>query len=422
MIFPTVGAETREVLLKSATELQLTRGFVLTREGERGDDLYFLVSGELAVKRGGRLLAMLEGPRLVGLTAALDEEPRSASLEVLSDAVLIRIRGEAFRDAMNTRLDLAQAVVRELQSDLRDAWNQQERDRQSLDDFFVSPSARLVPGPYVAQLEVCTFVMRESSVKLKSLLPPGCTPLPGAEETWLLLVSHFTDVQSESPSGFGRRFSYREVSPFIPCVGPDLLPALFCPELYPDNYLAILLGRELYGFPKRMGRFEVGEHHVSLAVGHQLALRTEWSNARTCTAAELGAHLTGTRLVGPFFGVMSSQLAKLLWPRVPVLVRKQIPEASSLYERSLHIDELVSIPFELSNVSGFAVLEKPEVRFLSDAFPLGGDTLLGYRQHMGFKFGAGEVLRDYRERGEENLTVRERVGGLLGTLARRVRS
>ncbi len=403
--FASLAAKVRAQLDAASRTLELPRGFVLTREGERGDDVYFLVKGELAVKRGSRLLTMLEGPRFVGLPAALGESTRAASLEVLTDARLIAFRGEVMRELMNGHLDFARAVARELESDLRDAWAAQERDRQSLDDFFVSPSARLVPGPYVAQLDVTAFVMRELPSKLREHLPPGCRPMPGADDTWLLLVSHFLDVHSESAAGQGRRFSYREVSPFIPCVGPDLLPALFCPELYPDNYLAVLLGRELYGFPKRMGRFEVGPTHVSLAVGHQLALRTAWSAERPCSAAALGEHLVSgggpstfaARAAGQLMGVLANPLSKPLWPNVPVLVRKQIPEASSVYERSLHIDELVCIPFGVSEARDFAVLEHPEVRFLSDAFPLGGEPVVGYRQKMSFRFGAGRVLRDYRD-------------------------
>lgn len=425
--FQSLAGPTRARIVAEATVQRLPRGFVLTREGERGDDLYFLVSGELAVKKAGRLLTMLEGPRVIGLTSALDERPRSASLEVIRDAVFVTLRGEKFRELMHTQLDVAQAVVRSLQLDLREAWHSQERDRQALDDFFTSPSARLVPGPYVADLDVCTFVMRGEPHRLGALLPPGCTPLPGAEDTWLLLVSHFLDVRSQSEAGQGRRFSYREVSPFIPCLAPDLVPSLFCPELYPDNYLAILLGRELYGFPKRMGRFEVGEAHVSLAIGHELALRTAWSEQRACTAAELGEHLTqrggpatlATRAAGRLFGVMSSSLAKPLWPEVPVLVRKQIPAAASLFERSLQIDELVNVPFGVKDVRDFAVLESPEVRILSSHFPLGGEVVAGYRQRMAFRFGAGVVLRDYLERVQRTPRSLERFANLARTVARR---
>lgn len=403
--FDALSDQVRARLSAASKELKLPRGFVLTREGERGDDVYFLEAGELAVKRGSRLITMLEGPRFVGLPLALGESSRSASLEVLTDSKLIAFRGEVMRELMNEDLGFARAIANELQSDLRVAWHQQDQDRQALDDFFVSPSARLVPGPYVAQLDVKTFVLRELPTRLRAHLPPGCSPMPGADDTWLLLVSDFLDVHSESPAGQNRRFSYREVSPFIPCLGPDLVPSLFCPELYPDNYLAVLLGRELYGFPKRMGRFEVGATHASLAVGNQLALRTSWSRERACSSKELGEHLASSggastlaaRAAGQLMGVLTNPLGKALWPDVPVLVRKQIPEASSVYERSLHIDELVCIPFGLSDVRDFAVLESPEVRFLSDAFPLRGDVIVGYRQKMSFRFGAGKVLRDYRE-------------------------
>lgn len=403
--FPHLSEATRAELAAHARTRTFPRGFVLTREGELGDDVYFLKSGELAVWKAGRLVTFLEGPRLVGLVSALDAQPRTASLEVLRDAELLSLRGEVFRQLITERADLSKAVMAALSTELREAWQAQEKDRESLDDFFESPSARLVPGPYAADVELRTFVMRDAAPKLKALLPPGCRPLPGLEDTWLLILSHFRDVHSVSPIGRGRRFAYREVTPFLPCVGPDLQPGLFCPELYPDNYLAILLGRELYGFPKRMGRVHLGPTHVSLAVGHQLVLRAGWSAERPGDASMVGAHLASlttplpevaARALGTLFGAFTHPLSKRLWPRVPVLVRKQIPQASSVYdERALHIDELVRVPFVVEDVSGFAVLENPEVRFFPQDFLVGGEVRAAFKQDLRFTFGAGEVLHDF---------------------------
>lgn len=407
--FPGLQESTRTLLHEHARTRKLPRGFVLTREGELGDDVYFLLSGELAVWRAGRLITLLEGPRVVGLTSSLDAQPRTASLEVLRDAELVSVRGEVFRRLVTERNDLSLAVIAALSSDLREAWQQQERDRESLDDFFETPSARLVPGPYAADVELRTFVMHDPSARQKALLPPGCSPLPGLEETWLLVLSHFRDVHSTSV-GQRRSFSYREVTPFIPCLGPDSQPGLFCPELYPDNYLAILLGRELYGFPKRMGRVHLGPTHVSLAVGHHLVLRAAWSAERTGDASLVGEHMASlltplpalvTKAVGGLFGAFTNPVIKPLWPQVPVLVRKQIPQASSVYDaRALHIDELVRVPFLLESVSGFSVLDDPEVRFFQQDFFLSGQPRVAFKQDLRFTFGAGTVVHDYRARAE----------------------
>jgi CRP/FNR family transcriptional regulator, cyclic AMP receptor protein len=403
--FPGLKASTHALLNSHARARKLPRGFVLTKEGELGDDVFFLRTGELAVWRAGRLITLLEGPRVVGLSSSLDAQPRTASLEVLRDAELIGVRGDVFRQLVAEHSDLSAAVITALSNELREAWQAQERDRASLDDFFESPSARLVPGPYTADVELRTFVMQDDASRLRGLLPPGCTPLPGLEETWVLVLSHFRDVHS-TRVGQQRSFSYREVTPFVPCLGPDSQPGLFCPELYPDNYLAILLGRELYGFPKRMGQVHLGPTHVTVAAGHHLVLRAGWSGERAGDAALVGAHLASmitplpalvTKAAGTLFGLFTHRSSQPLWPTVSVLVRKQIPQASSVYdERALHIDELVRVPFVLENVSAFAVLDDPEVQFFQQDFLVGGQARIAFKQDLRFTFGAGTVLHDYR--------------------------
>lgn len=430
--FQALDATTKDEFLKDARLLRLPRGTVLTREGERADDVFFLLEGELSVSVKGRQVGLLDAPRTVGLLAALDGQPRTASLEVFRHAEVVRLSGEGFRALLASRLSFSRAVLDALAAETRAAFAQQERDRSAMDDFFQSPSARLVPGPYTAgPVEMLAFVMRDEPSRLRALLPPGCAPLPGLEDTYLLTVDFFEDVHSKAAAGEGRRFSYREVTPFVPCVGPDLVPGLFCPELYPDNYLAILLGRELYGFPKRLGRIERGAGNVTLSAGHRLILRATWDRARMSSAKELGAHLAKTtgrvklpdvaaRAVGQVFEAFMGPRAQALWPKVPVLVRKQIPEASSVYESQLAIDALVRVPFELEDVGGYAVLERPRVDFFADGYFLGGQPVAGFRQTLRFTFGAGQTVKDYRADGVLAPRRLERVAGLARTVVRRL--
>ncbi|MCC6337663.1 MAG: acetoacetate decarboxylase family protein [Myxococcales bacterium] len=430
--FQSLDAVTKDELLKDARHLRLTRGTALTREGERADDVFFLLDGELSVSVKGRLVGLLDAPRTVGLLALLDGQPRSASLEVFRAAEVIRLSGDGFRALLASRLSFSRAVLDAVAKETREAYAQQEKDRAAMDDFFESPSAHLVPGPYVAgPVEMLAFVMRDDARRLAALLPPGCAPLPGLEDTWLLTVDTFEDVHSRAEAGQGRRFSYREVTPFVPCVGPDLVPGLFCPELYPDNYLALVLGRELYGFPKRLGRIERGAGQVTLSAGHRLVLRASWDRARGCRASELGAHLAKTtgrvklpdlaaRAAGRLLEALTTERAQALWPKVPVLVRKQIPEASSVYERRLAIDALVRVPFELEEVGGYAVLERPRVDFFALDFFLGGQPVAGFRQSVRLSFGAGQTLRDYRAEGALAPRRLERVAGFARTVVRRL--
>ncbi|MEW5743054.1 MAG: cyclic nucleotide-binding domain-containing protein [Myxococcota bacterium] len=426
--FQSLDAVTKDEVLRDARHLRLPRGAVLTREGERADDVFFLLDGALAVSRKGRPVDLLEAPRMLGLLGVLDGRHADGTMEVSRPAEIIRLSGDGFRALLASRLSFSRAVVDALARESRHAQAWQERDAATMDDFCEAPGARLLPGPYTGRAELLVFVMRDDARRLSALLPPGCVPLAGLEDTWLLTVDTFEDVHSRADEG--RRFGYREVASFLPCVGPDLVPGLFCPEVCQDSAFAVLLGRELYGFPSRLGQVERGTGQVLLKTGNRLVLRTSWDRARGCRASEVGAHLAKTvgrvrlpdlaaRAVGKLFEALTTERAQALWPGLPVLVRRQVP-SSDAHARQLAVDALVRTPLELEDVGGYALLERPRVDFFVEDSLTRGQALAGFRQTLRLTFGAAQTLRDYR--GEGALAPRrlERVAGLARTVVRRL--
>ncbi len=84
----------------------LPRGAILMRQGEPGDCLYFVVSGRLRVfgirDDGERINIATSGPgETLGEMALLSNEPRSASIEALSDAELLRLSKTGFDRLIN---------------------------------------------------------------------------------------------------------------------------------------------------------------------------------------------------------------------------------------------------------------------------------------------------------------------------------
>ena len=84
----------------------LPRGAILMRQGEPGDCLYFVVSGRLRVfgtrDDGERINIATSGPgETLGEMALLSNEPRSASIEALSDAELLRLSKAGFDRLIN---------------------------------------------------------------------------------------------------------------------------------------------------------------------------------------------------------------------------------------------------------------------------------------------------------------------------------
>lgn len=80
-----------------ADELDLPAGKTLTREGERGRELFVLLEGEAVVRRRGRRLATLRAGDVVGEIALLADVPRTATVVTGTAARALVITDRDFR-------------------------------------------------------------------------------------------------------------------------------------------------------------------------------------------------------------------------------------------------------------------------------------------------------------------------------------
>jgi len=104
-----------------AKALAFQAGETVFAEGDFGDALYVIADGRVAVERGGRTLAELGPGEMVGEMAALDPEPRSATIRCLEPARLLRIGHGVMGQFIDDYPDVARSVVRLLIRRLRRA-------------------------------------------------------------------------------------------------------------------------------------------------------------------------------------------------------------------------------------------------------------------------------------------------------------
>jgi CRP/FNR family cyclic AMP-dependent transcriptional regulator len=90
-----------ETLAAIAERRELSAGGELFREGEAGDGVYLIVSGEVEVSkrtRGGeRSLARLGAGSVLGEMSLLTAEPRSASARAIAPTAVLRLPAARFR-------------------------------------------------------------------------------------------------------------------------------------------------------------------------------------------------------------------------------------------------------------------------------------------------------------------------------------
>ena len=399
----------REVILGAARVRELAPGSTILEEGTAPVGLTLLVAGEAAVWKDGRLVTFVEGPRPLELAPAVLGRPAAATYRAEGPVTVARVPGHlVLGDSSRAGAEHA-AVVHALAEESAELDAQRFASVVAADDFFRQPNAELVPGPYrfgpfVAHL----VVVRASPAQLAALLPPGVHPLPGFEGRYVVALNAIEDARVDHGER-GPRYRYHEVTPFLPCVTSRGRPGLFVPELYPDAYMAILLGREIYGFPKRLARTVRRDDGVDVIVDQRRLVRARWGGPRALDAAEYattllghlmpgraGATLIRSGLVERLAGRLGDVPASLR--RSSVFVRKRILSARSEVAPSFQVDELVEVPFTFESMDDFTLWERHDVRFAKEQGILVGDPVAVLSARIAFRFGAGFRRRDYRRR------------------------
>ncbi|GAC1559228.1 MAG: hypothetical protein NVS2B9_20920 [Myxococcales bacterium] len=118
-LFRALPSEELAQIAEIAEEQPLAKGDPVFGEGEPGDALYLIVEGRVKVHRGDRQLLQLGLRDVFGEMAVLDSEPRSASVTVIEDAVLLKIGRDDFRDILSERPEIAMGVMKVLTRRLR---------------------------------------------------------------------------------------------------------------------------------------------------------------------------------------------------------------------------------------------------------------------------------------------------------------
>ena len=98
-------------LAKTADELDVREGTVLTREGKSGREFFVLISGTAKVTKNGRKVADLGSGDWLGEIALLTDSPRTATVTATSAIDLLVITDRGFRTVVETMPSIALKVL-----------------------------------------------------------------------------------------------------------------------------------------------------------------------------------------------------------------------------------------------------------------------------------------------------------------------
>ena len=104
-----------------ADEIDLPKGKVLMREGDRGREFFVLLEGEAEVRRKGRKLATRRAGEFFGEIALLSDLPRVATVTATTPVRALVIRDSEFRGLLSRTPQIAlkvlQAIAERLPAD-----------------------------------------------------------------------------------------------------------------------------------------------------------------------------------------------------------------------------------------------------------------------------------------------------------------
>jgi CRP/FNR family transcriptional regulator, cyclic AMP receptor protein len=103
-------SELRE-LAKTADELDLRQGTVLTREGRLGREFFVLIDGTAEVTKKGKKIAQLGPGDWLGEIALITDQPRTATVTATTPVDVLVITDRRFRSVVETMPSIAMKVL-----------------------------------------------------------------------------------------------------------------------------------------------------------------------------------------------------------------------------------------------------------------------------------------------------------------------
>lgn len=126
-----VLAEVADIL----EEVRYRAGETLFEKGDLGTCMYIIVEGSVRAHDGPRVLNQLGPGDVVGEMAALDPQPRSASVTAVEDTRLFLLDREPFYRLMGDRVDVAWQMIQILCRHLRDRVRDVSEDYKYMQQF-----------------------------------------------------------------------------------------------------------------------------------------------------------------------------------------------------------------------------------------------------------------------------------------------
>jgi CRP-like cAMP-binding protein len=118
-LFAELGQRDLEQVARLADEIDVPGGRVLMREGDRGAEMFVIVSGEAKIERDGQEVARSGPGSVLGEIALLSETPRNATVTTTEPSRLLVLAHREFHSLLADVPAVRTCVMDELARRLR---------------------------------------------------------------------------------------------------------------------------------------------------------------------------------------------------------------------------------------------------------------------------------------------------------------
>ncbi|MDQ7028162.1 MAG: acetoacetate decarboxylase family protein [Anaerolineae bacterium] len=376
-----------------AEKITILASETLFQEGDRAQYAYVRVIGRCMLSRHAEPLGEASATDILDELAVLGGLAHTQRAITLTDCEFLRWQiDDLWRDATFSKI-ARQYLVTHLQQ------SQSRLDQLQAPVHYRPDTAQVQAGPYVFPNSTIIFVFC-TAPKMDFPLPQGVSRIGNR---LLIGIADFQNAYyHHNPDA---RFSYTETTFFVP-VRVGLSLGLYVPYIYPSAYEPIVLGREIYGFPKQLGETRLSDSQASLAISGEDTFRfTIGKHDKSSEPRIVGAFgqlfgVTG-RITSAAFAIGDSLLSMMNVPfyrRVSVFNHKRIPSATTTRDKPTYdVDMLTQAIFSVEHWQKIDHLPNAKLQVTGGIFKQWDITLYdAFYTELSMRLSTGRITRDYR--------------------------
>jgi CRP-like cAMP-binding protein len=381
-------------ILKLAEKITIRAGETLFQEGDNAEFFYVRETGQCMVSRNAEPLGEAQNSEILDFIAVLGGLPHTQRAITITDCQFLRWKvDDLWRDETFSKL-ARQYLAQHLHQ------TQSRLEQLQAPVHYQLYTAQVQAGPYVFPNSTIIFAFC-TAPKMDFPLPVGVSRVG---KGLLLGIADFQGAYYHHQPDF--RFSYTETTVFVPVrVGAKL--GLYVPYIYPSTYEPIVIGREIYGFPKQFGETNFSDSQVVLAVAEEAYLHMRWNKHETTNEPRIvGAFgqlfgVTG-QITAAAFAIGDTLLSLINVPfyrRVSVFNHKRIPAIDTTHDKSTYeIDMLTEAIFSVEHWQKIDYLPNARLQVLGGIFKAWDITLReAFYTQLSMRLSTGRKVRDYKD-------------------------